>query len=94
MRSAVDIGFGVISAVGFLYAVGDVPATSFEAGGLDWIDQVAELQPAWVTCVEYATVVWLLSELVVLLFNEKRRALHDFIAGTVVVRVPGRDLFA
>lgn len=26
------------------------------------------------------------SELLVLLFNEKRRALHDFIAGTVVVR--------
>jgi len=27
-----------------------------------------------------------LSELLVLLFNEKHRALHDFIAGTVVVR--------
>lgn len=28
---------------------------------------------------------WTLSEMVVLLFNKKKRALHDFIAGTVVV---------
>jgi uncharacterized RDD family membrane protein YckC len=31
--------------------------------------------------------VWVLSELIVLLMNEKRRALHDFIGGTVIVRV-------
>jgi uncharacterized RDD family membrane protein YckC len=29
--------------------------------------------------------VWMWSELVVLLLNEKRRAIHDYIAGTVVV---------
>jgi len=31
-------------------------------------------------------VVWFLAEAVTMLTNEKRRALHDFIAGTVVVR--------
>jgi uncharacterized RDD family membrane protein YckC len=30
---------------------------------------------------------WLWSEVVVLLFNRRRRALHDFIAGTVVVKL-------
>jgi predicted DCC family thiol-disulfide oxidoreductase YuxK len=30
---------------------------------------------------------WMWSELLVLLFNRTRRALHDFIAGTVVVKV-------
>lgn len=30
--------------------------------------------------------VWQASEFLVMLFNERRRALHDFIAGTVVVR--------
>jgi uncharacterized RDD family membrane protein YckC len=29
---------------------------------------------------------WTLSELVVLMLNRRRRALHDFIAGTVVIR--------
>jgi len=31
--------------------------------------------------------IWHLLEIVTMLFNEKRRALHDFIAGTVVVRI-------
>lgn len=31
---------------------------------------------------------WVILELVTMLFNEQRRAIHDFIARTVVVRVP------
>lgn len=31
---------------------------------------------------------WVILELVTMLFNERRRAVHDFIARTVVVRVP------
>ena len=30
--------------------------------------------------------LWFLAEVLTMLTNEKRRALHDFIAGTVVVR--------
>jgi uncharacterized RDD family membrane protein YckC len=32
--------------------------------------------------------LWLILELVTMMFNEQRRAIHDFIARTVVVRVP------
>ena len=35
----------------------------------------------------YPTLIWGLIELVTMLTNRKRRALHDFIAGSVVVRV-------
>lgn len=31
--------------------------------------------------------LWVVLEMVTMLFNEQRRAIHDFIAGTVVVRV-------
>ncbi len=34
---------------------------------------------------EMITNVWMWSELIVLFFNKKKRALHDFIAGTVVI---------
>jgi uncharacterized RDD family membrane protein YckC len=34
----------------------------------------------------YAAAIWFTLEVVTMLFNDKRRALHDFIAGTVVVR--------
>jgi uncharacterized RDD family membrane protein YckC len=29
---------------------------------------------------------WFLAEVITMLTNEKRRALHDFLAGTVVIR--------
>ncbi len=38
---------------------------------------------AW---VQFIAGVWWFAEIVTMLTNEKRRALHDFIAGTVVVR--------
>jgi len=33
---------------------------------------------------------WAILEIVTLLFNQKRRALHDFVAGTVVLRIKDR----
>jgi uncharacterized RDD family membrane protein YckC len=33
-----------------------------------------------------ASVIWFIIEIVTCLLNEKRRALHDYIAGTVVVK--------
>lgn len=35
-----------------------------------------------------AMMVWSILEFITMLFNSKRRAVHDFIAGTVVVRQP------
>ncbi len=46
--------------------------------------------PSWVRSLlivsSIALLVWHLLEIVTMLFNKKRRALHDFIAGTVVIR--------
>jgi uncharacterized RDD family membrane protein YckC len=41
-------------------------------------------RPEWLDWVNTANQVWMWSEVVVMLFNRRRRALHDFIAGTVV----------
>ncbi|MFN0060760.1 MAG: RDD family protein [Planctomycetota bacterium] len=35
-------------------------------------------------------LIWLIAELVTMLSNSKRRAIHDWIGGTVVVRAPTR----
>jgi uncharacterized RDD family membrane protein YckC len=43
------------------------------------------LRPAWVVAVDYLYNAWLVSQIVSVLFNKRRRALHDFLAGTVVV---------
>lgn len=43
--------------------------------------------PSWYGPVSILMNVWIWSEFLILLTNKKRRALHDFIAGTVVIRV-------
>ena len=37
--------------------------------------------------MSFTTLGWLLLELITMLFNKKRRALHDYIAGSVVVKI-------
>lgn len=48
--------------------------------------KLVELAPAWYQPVNILLNVWIWSEFVVILTNKKRRALHDFMANTVVVR--------
>ncbi len=47
--------------------------------------RIVELAPSWYPPANILHNVWVWGELIVLLTNRKRRALHDFIAGTVVV---------
>lgn len=42
--------------------------------------------PAGFVTVGMIPLLWFIAEVVTMLTNEKRRALHDFIAGTVVIR--------
>jgi uncharacterized RDD family membrane protein YckC len=50
--------------------------------------------PFWRWLVDLANVVWILTDIVVFFTNQKRRALHDFIAGTVVVRISRGQSFS
>lgn len=42
--------------------------------------------PVWAGPFEVLMHLWIWSEFIVMMTNRKRRALHDFIAGTVVIR--------
>jgi len=42
--------------------------------------------PSWYSYATIAMNIWIWSEFIVMLTNKKRRALHDFMAGTVVVK--------
>lgn len=39
-----------------------------------------------------SAILWGIAELLTMLTNEKRRAVHDLIAGTVVIKVPNKSL--
>lgn len=47
---------------------------------------LSEAMPSWNGLVTIALNVWVWGEFLVMLTNKKRRAIHDFIAGTVVVK--------
>lgn len=73
-----------IALIGPAFRMGD---TQFHA--LSFMDRAMWMvghAPFWYKPLGYIQNGWMWSELVVLLTNRKRRALHDFIAGTVVVR--------
>ena len=41
--------------------------------------------PDWVSWLEWTALAWGICEIIVTLSNKRRRAIHDFIAGTVVI---------
>ena len=86
LRSSVDLLLWVLYTPLMLYVL----LTSSESAwsSLSAIDRgrlLAERNPLS-GIYEVCEQLWLWSELVVLLFNKRRRALHDFIAGTVVIK--------
>jgi uncharacterized RDD family membrane protein YckC len=51
--------------------------------------RLMDLAPHWFTPVNILLNIWIWGEFVVMLTNKRRRALHDFMAGTVVIHAAG-----
>ncbi|HST00310.1 MAG TPA: RDD family protein [Usitatibacter sp.] len=77
-----DIGEIVIDLIAVFF-VGYLAVTAGYVPGAEYNS------PAWLV-IGYSALAWFIIEVATMLTNGKRRALHDFIAGTVVVRVPRR----
>lgn len=56
--------------------------------GLTYLRYMKNLHLAVPSWVQFSEQIWIWSEALTLLFNKQRRAIHDFIAGTIVIR-PG-----
>ena len=85
LRSAVDVVFAALGVISSFVALAAI--TNAEYYGVGWMQRATNLQahqPAWLAWTFVAGQIWVWSEVVVMLFNKRRRALHDFIAGTVV----------
>lgn len=88
LRSSVDSIFAVLGMFAAFVALMTISDADYY--GVDWWERMqtlAEYEPAWLDWTTPASMVWVWSELIVMLFNSRRRALHDFIAGTVVTQV-------
>ena len=86
-RSAVDLVFAFILLAVQVWALTQVDASRYTS--LGWMKRTQLLQehsPVWHSSVTILQQIWVWSEVVVLLFNKRKRALHDFIAGTIVIK--------
>ena len=85
LRSSVDVVLSVFGAISSLVALTAIADAQYY--GVDWMERGQNLhaiEPSWLAWAYAVGQIWIWSELVVMLFNKQRRALHDFIAGTVV----------
>ena len=76
-----------LATIGLIYATLAFTDAAYAAMSIsERRHQIAALAPAWYATVNTLFAIWLFSEPIVMLTNRKRRALHDFIAGTIVLR--------
>ncbi|MFW1774167.1 RDD family protein [Acinetobacter seifertii] len=87
LRSSVDIVFCIITVISELIALSYAdPEIYLNAGKIDQAKYILLFYPAWYSIVNSASELWTWSEFIVLLFNKRKRAIHDFIAGTIVIK--------
>lgn len=85
-RAAVDLFYAAI----FIY-VQLTALTYFDPqqyASLDWVlrlSLIQEYHPSWYRFITHSSSIWLISELIILIFNKRYRTIHDYIAGTVVI---------
>jgi uncharacterized RDD family membrane protein YckC len=75
--SSAALSMGVLSMTDEMY---------FSLGYVARAQKMMELAPSWQPMVNVLVQIWIWGEFISMLFNKKRRAVHDFMAGTVVVR--------
>jgi len=88
LRSAVELCLAVVTTFGWIATF--IAISDSEYIGLGWSARAAlraAHEPGWFAWAANVGSIWFLSEFVTMLFNKQRRALHDFIAGTVVLSV-------
>ena len=86
LRYFPDAIFGLLMSVALLFPLFHMSDAEYHSlAFMERAKRMVELAPSWYKPLQIVQTVWVWGELIVLLTNRKRRALHDFIAGTVVV---------
>lgn len=61
----------------------------FSLGYMARAQKMVEMAPPWYFTLNVFLQVWVWGEFVTMLFNKRRRAVHDYMAGTIVIRSTG-----
>jgi len=87
LRHIVLLGLTIFSVILMISCV--LMADEETYSSLSWLKQspyLMSFSPILFTIYTWASNIWVYSEFIVLLTNRRKRAIHDFIAGTVIVK--------
>jgi len=86
LRSIVELGQTVIFALLSIYFIIKIGYPNFIENDIFQIrNQIHAITPFWVKPFNYLFNAYMFSESIVMLTNKRRRAIHDYIAGTIVI---------
>jgi uncharacterized RDD family membrane protein YckC len=92
LRNSVEMMLVLFLEIGYFIALTHISGDEFNS--MTFTDKTMFLyknSPWSFHLFNWLNQIYVWSELVVLLMNQKRRAIHDFIAGTVVVHLPKKS---
>lgn len=87
IRYSVLFALSTLSSLAVL--LGTLKMSDAQYFSLDYLARsrmMLELAPHWYPTVHVLLQIWIWGEFVTMLLNKKRRAAHDFIAGTIVIK--------
>jgi len=85
-RFSVDLFFAFIILIIEIWALAQVDPIYYASEECyNRKEFLREYSPVWYSLISILKQIWIWSEIIVLLFNKRKRAIHDFIAGTVVI---------
>ncbi|HBH29349.1 MAG: RDD family protein [Desulfofustis sp. PB-SRB1] len=87
LRESVLLALGIPGAIASLVLTLQVSDQQFAS--MTWMEFAEYRQlnmPEWHVPFYWGTQIWIWSEFLVLLIDKRKRALHDYVAGTVVIQ--------
>ncbi len=78
--------FGLLGSISAFYSL-PIPSIFFDAGFQERNQLLQQHQPVWAWLVNLLLMLFMVVDVLVLLFNKQKRSLHDQIAGTMVIKL-------
>lgn len=87
VRYSVLFGLSMLTSAALAYTALQIPEEHYMPLSIVQKSMLlAAAAPPWYKGVNIAMNVWVWSEFITILFNKRKKALHDYLAGTVVIR--------
>lgn len=93
LRHIIQFVLGILGAIALSIPL--INMTDVEFSSISFTEKqrlMIQLAPFWYKFVNWSNNIWIWSEFIVLLLNKRKRALHDYVAGTVVIKKKHEDL--